>query len=54
MQIYMDTRKAECDRLSKHIEWLDASARVPQSGQAQDWIKGEKVRAQTRQYDLHC
>jgi hypothetical protein len=53
-EIYVDTRKAECDRLGKHIEWLDALARVPQSGQSQDWIRTEKSRAQTRQFDLHC
>jgi hypothetical protein len=47
-------RKAECDHLDRHINRLDASARAPQSGQMQDWIKAEKMRAQSRQFDLRC
>ncbi len=47
-------KKAECENLGRHVNWLDASARAPQSGQMQDWIRADKVRTQTRQFDLHC
>jgi hypothetical protein len=46
--------KMECDALDKRIEWLNAMARQPQSGQTQDWIKQEKMIAQSRQYEIHC
>lgn len=53
-EIYGDPRKAECDGLGKHIEWLNTMARMQQSGEAQDAIKTDKVRAQARQYELRC
>jgi hypothetical protein len=53
-EVHVDMRKAECDHLDRHINRLDASARAPQSGQMQDWIKAEKMRAQSRQFDLRC
>lgn len=49
-----NAKKAECENLGRHVNWLDASARAPQSGQMQDWIRADKVRTQTRQFDLHC
>lgn len=54
VQYDADTRKAECDRLNQHVERLDSLARLPQSAHGQDWIRAEKVRAQSRQYDLQC
>jgi hypothetical protein len=53
-QIPVDMRKMECDDLARRVNWLDASARAPQSGQMQDWLKAEKSRVQTRQFDLRC
>jgi hypothetical protein len=49
-----ETKKATCANLSRHIDWLDSSARAPQSGQVQDWIRAEKSQTQSRQFDLHC
>jgi hypothetical protein len=49
-----DASKTECEDLARRVNWLDASARAPQSGQMQDWIKSDKARVQTRQFDLHC
>lgn len=54
MENGVDARKAECVDLGRRVNWLDASARAPQSGQMQDWIRADKVRTQTRQFDLHC
>lgn len=53
-EIRVNARKAECENLGRHVNWLDASARAPQSAQMQDWIRVDKARAQTRQFDLHC
>jgi hypothetical protein len=50
----VDMRKMECDDLARRIDWLDATARAPQSGQMQDWLKSDKSRAQTRQFNLRC
>lgn len=50
----VDMRKMECDDLARRIDWLDATARAPQSGQTQDWLKADKSRVQTRQFDLRC
>jgi hypothetical protein len=47
-------KQAECDSLSKHIDWLDSMARQPQSGQMQDWIKHERRKARDRQFAMHC
>ena len=53
-EIEGNAKKAECEDLGRRINWLDASARAPQSGQMQDWIRADKMRTQTRQFDLHC
>jgi hypothetical protein len=53
-EIELKAKKAECEGLGRHVNWLDASARAPQSGQMQDWIRENKIRTQTRQFDLHC
>jgi hypothetical protein len=50
----VDLRKIKCDDLVRRVNWLDAAARAPQSGQMQDWIKADKSRVQTRQFDLRC
>jgi len=52
--VAVDMRKMECEDLARRIHWLDAAARAPQSGQAQDWIKADKSRVQSRQFDLRC
>jgi hypothetical protein len=54
VSVLESSKKAECDELSKYIEWLDDMARQPQSGQMQDWIKERKAATQSRQYALHC
>lgn len=53
-EILVNAGKAECENLGRHVDWLDASARAPQSALMQDWIRADKARAQTRQFDLHC
>ena len=53
-KVRVNAIKADCENLGRHVNWLDATARAPQSGQMQDWIKADKARAQTRQFDLHC
>jgi hypothetical protein len=47
-------KKMECEALAKHIAWLDSMSRQPQSRQAQDWIRDEKARAQSRELELRC
>lgn len=54
VSVPVDMRKMECEDLARRINWLDASARAPQSGQMQDWIKADKSRVQSRQFDLRC
>ena len=44
----------ECTRLSRQVEQLDASARQPRSGSAQDSIRADRARLRTRQADLKC
>lgn len=48
------SNKAECQGLDKQVEHLDAMARQPQSGQMQDWIRGERQKARDRQFALRC
>ena len=46
--------KAECMALEERIKYLDSLARQPQSGQTQDWIRGERDKARSRQFSLKC
>ena len=46
--------KAECTALEERIKYLDSLARQPQSGQTQDWIRGERDKARSRQFSLKC
>ena len=46
--------KAECTALDLQIKSLDSMARQPQSGQTQDWIRGERAKARDRQFRLRC
>jgi len=45
---------AECMALAERIQALDSSARQPQSGQMQDWIRAERTAAVSRRAALHC
>ena len=45
---------SECKALDEHIKYLDATARQPQSGQMQDWIKDQRKKVRDRQFALHC
>lgn len=45
---------AECKALDVEITQLDAMARQPQSGQAQDQISERKRKARDRQFGLKC
>lgn len=45
---------ADCDALTKRVEWLDALARQPQSAGTQDWLRQEKEKARNKQFELHC
>ncbi len=46
--------KAACVALEERIKYLDSLARQPQSGQTQDWIRGERKKARDRQFGLRC
>jgi hypothetical protein len=46
--------KALCDSLDARVNQLDATARQPQSGQMQDWIRGERQKTRDEQSRLHC
>lgn len=46
--------KSECKALDARVEQLDAMARQPQSGQMQDWIRGQRQQARDRQFALRC
>ena len=46
--------KAECTALDLQIKSLDSMALQPQSGQMQDWIRGERAKARDRQFMLRC
>lgn len=48
------TRNAECKSLDARVDQLDAMARQPQSGQMQDWIRGERQKARDRQFRIRC
>lgn len=43
-----------CKALDERIEHLDSIARQPQSGQMQDWLRGERKQARDRQFALRC
>jgi hypothetical protein len=44
----------ECKALDARVEQLDNGARQPQSGQMQDWLRGQRQSARDRQFALHC
>ncbi len=46
--------KSECEALNKRIEYLDAMARQPLSGQTHDWIRDERKKARDRQFHIPC
>lgn len=46
--------KAQCAALEERIKYLDGLARQPQSGQTQDWIRGERSQARDKQFSLKC
>jgi hypothetical protein len=47
-------RKSECEHLDARVRHLDAMARQPQSGEMQDWIRGQRQSARNRQFALRC
>lgn len=47
-------KQIECRALEDEIRNWDAQARLPQSGQMQDWIAVQRERARTRQFRLRC
>jgi hypothetical protein len=49
-----ESRMSECKNLDARITQLDSMARQPQSGQTQDWIRGERKTARGRQFSLRC
>ena len=49
-----ENRLSECKNLDARITQLDSMARQPQSGQTQDWIRGERKTARDRQFSLRC
>lgn len=50
----ISTNGAECAALDQQIHSLDARARNPISGYEQEVIRAERVRARSRQFELHC
>lgn len=53
-QSTQSNRAQECMRLSKLIEQLDAMARQPLPGVAQDHIRADRAKLRKRQADLKC
>jgi len=47
-------RQAECNSLRDSIANLDAQARLPQSGQMQDWLKQRRRELSDQRYRLQC
>lgn len=48
------SKLAECKSLDAQITNFDSMARLPHSGEMQDWISGEKKKARDRQFHLKC
>jgi hypothetical protein len=47
-------KASECAFIDAEIKRLDALARQPQSGQAQDWITAERKKLRDRQFRIPC
>lgn len=47
-------RQAECDGLKASIANLDSQARLPQSGQMQDWIKQRRQQLSDQRFRMQC
>jgi hypothetical protein len=47
-------RQAECNGLRDSIANLDAQARLPQSGQMQDWLKQRRRELSDQRYRMQC
>ena len=50
----ISTKGAECAGLEQQIHSLDSRARSPISGSEQEAIRAERMRARSRQFELHC
>ncbi|MES2978033.1 MAG: hypothetical protein V4731_06400 [Pseudomonadota bacterium] len=48
------SKQDECKALNAQVAHFDAMARQPQSGQMQDWLRGEKRKARDRQFEIKC
>lgn len=52
--VVMPVNVERCSQFNQQLRDLDAMARRPQTGPMQDWIKGEKVKAQSQSAAMHC
>ena len=48
------SRQAECNALRDSIANIDAQARLPQSGQTQDWLKQRRRELSDQRYRMQC
>lgn len=48
------SRLAECEGLKASIANLDSHARMPQSGQMQDWLKQRRQQLSDQRYRMQC
>ena len=52
--IVMPVNVERCSQIEQKLRDLDATARQPQTGQVQDWIKNEKVQVQSQRAAMRC
>ena len=52
--VVMPINVDRCSEFDRRLRDLDAMARLPQTGQMQDWIKGEKIKVQSHRAETHC
>ena len=52
--VVMPVNVERCGQFDQRLRDLDAMARQPQTGQMQDWIKSEKVNAQSQRAAMQC
>lgn len=48
------SRQAECESLRASIANLDSQARMPQSGQMQDWLKQQRQQLSDQRFRMQC
>lgn len=53
-QVVQNSRQAECEGLRDSIANIDSQARLPQTGQMQDWLKQRRRELSDQRYRMQC